>query len=104
MRWGGATAPATAPLNGLVTGPAPGDSMSLQRQPTCAAVGAPTANAVNATIPCPPPMGDAGVGGDGGTTNPGSDDDGCSVGASPGGFALVGMTALVLFGVRRRRR
>jgi len=102
LSWGAATAPSQTPTNGRVAGAAPMDSMSIQRQPTCAGVGAPTPNATNATLPCAdPPMGDAGVGGDGGTMPPGGD-DGCS--ASSGGNWFGFVATVSLFGYARTRR
>ena len=108
MSWGLATTPAMAPTNGRLAGPAPTDGMSLQRQATgnCAGIGAPTANATNATLACmdPPTMGgsDGGMtGNDGGTTPPPSD-DGCSASSGGGWFGMVATVSL--FGYARARR
>jgi hypothetical protein len=104
--YGAVVAPTQTPANGKVAGPAPMDSMSVQRQPTCAGVGAPTPNAANAQLQCvDPPMGDAGVGGDAGT-NPPSDDDGCSVRGDGNWFGLVATVSMIGMTrvVRRNRR
>lgn len=102
LSWGVAIPPATAPTNGIVAGPAPGDGMSIQRQPSnCAGIGAPTADAANASLPCmDPPSGDAGMGGDAGTNPP--PDDGCSAAGGGGGFGFLAVVSLFAFGRRRR--
>ncbi len=118
MSWGTATPPAQAPTNGRVAGPAPTDSMSIQRQATgnCAGIGAPTVNAVNAVLPCMDPPtnpgtdagpqpGDAGPQpGDAGTNQPKDDDDGCSTSAGGGWLAMVATASLFGFARRARRR
>ncbi len=103
LSWGNALAPSMVPANGRVTGPAPADGQSLQRQPTCAAVGAPTPNAANAAITCPPPMADAGVDAPGGGGG-GDGDDGCRATGGPAGFGLVAMVSVLAIGRRARRR
>lgn len=107
LSWGAAAGPATAPTNGRVAGAAPMDGQSIQRQPTCAGVGAPTPNAVNATLPCadPPMGGDGGIGGDAGPMQPGSSDD-CSASNGNGSwFGFVATASLVGYArVRRVRR
>ncbi|GEM_PF-4420083 len=115
MSWGLATLPAMTPTNGRLAGPAPMDGMSLQRQTTgnCAGVGAPTANAANATLACmDPPMGgtdsgmtgnDGGTGGDGGTTPPPSD-DGCSASSGGGWFGMVATASMLGYARARRTR
>ncbi|MBL0212669.1 MAG: hypothetical protein IPQ07_02165 [Myxococcales bacterium] len=103
LSWGNAAAPSMVPVNGRVTGAAPTDGTSLQRQPTCAAVGAPTPNAANASITCPPPMADAGVDAPGGGGG-GGGDDGCSAAHGAGGFGLVALVSVLAIGRRGRRR
>jgi hypothetical protein len=106
LSYGLVTAPATAPTNGKVAGPAPMDSMSIQRQGTCAGVGAPTPNAMNATLQCvdPPTMGG---GGDAGMNPPGGgDDDGCNVHGNGSWFGMVATVSMLGMSrvVRRNRR
>jgi MYXO-CTERM domain-containing protein len=115
MSWGLVSLPSQNPTNGRLGGPAPMDGMSLQRQATgnCAGIGAPTPNALNATLTCmDPPMGggdagpgvDAGMmGTDGGTNPPPGSDDDCSAGGG-GSWAGVGVILVGLVGIRRRRR
>jgi uncharacterized protein (TIGR03382 family) len=114
MSWGLVTLPSQSPTNGRVGGPAPIDGMSVQRQATgnCAGNGTPTADAVNATVPCmdPPTMGgpdagpgaDGGVTGDGGTNPPMGSDDSCSASGSGSWFGVLATLGLV--GLLRRRR
>ena len=113
MSWGLVTLPAMTPTNGRLGGPAPTDGMSLQRQATgnCAGIGAPTVNAVNATLACmDPPMSgtdggmivDGGMMGTDGGTMPKPEDDGCSAGGGTGWFGTL--ATLSLFGYARARR
>ncbi len=103
LAWGTATMPSQMAANGRVAGPAPTDGLSIQRQPSnCAGIGAPTANAMNATLPCmDPPMGGDSPGGDAGT-NPPPEDDGCSASAGGTWFGFVATASL--FGYARARR
>ena len=90
-------------MNGQVSGPAPMDGQSLQRQATgnCAGIGAPTPNAPNATLTCQTQSGpDAGV-------DPGGEDeaDGCCSGAgSDGWLGVVVVAGLGVMRPTRRRR
>lgn len=104
LSWGNVMAPAATPVNGRVTGAAPTDGKSLQRQPACAAVGTPTPNAANAAITCPAPMSDAGVDAPGGGGGGGGGDDGCRATNGSAGFGLVAMVAVLAIGRRARRR
>ena len=118
LSWGTVTFPADAgALASKDAGPAPADSMSLQRVTGCAAVGAPTYATANAAT-CPvagdmtvvpdsgvPSDGATGTpdGGGSGSNNTSDDDDGCSVGGGAGWLGLVGLAGAAVL-VRRRRR
>lgn len=111
LAWGTVTSQITGTSgNGL--GASPPDGMSLQLVSGIYAVGTPTPGATNsAALPdssvdagvldSPLAVDAAGADAPGGNGNNPSDDDGCSVGAGPSWFAIVGLFALVL--LRRRR-
>lgn len=101
LTWGSATAPSTAMTKDA--GPAPTDSMSLQRVSGCAGVAAPTYNAPNVAT-CPimsdgmPITPDAGSG-----SKPQDDDGGCRVSTGVDWLGFLGLVGAAVL-VRRRRR